>query len=213
MAKATKKTANKSSLPEDAKEVKTNAETSPEKTKEITPEQSPETTKTETPKPTKKELEAESKKLERNIQKIQDRIDREKQKCDEWITEGNRLLDLNTQKYEADQVKKILQLKEENNLQAIEVLINYYQSEIERLITIRNEKEEAGEEGDFSAEYKKYLRQRSERYEKRANNIKKNWIIYTENYMKRKLPPLEESIAKMNEELTKIEAEINKLED
>jgi outer membrane biosynthesis protein TonB len=209
MAKATKKTANKSSKPEDAKEVKTNAETSPEKTTE----QSPETTKTETPKPTKKELEAESKKLERNIQKIQDRIDREKQKCDEWITEGNRLLDVNTQKYEADQVKKILQLKEENNLQAIEVLINYYQSEIERLITIRNEKEEAGEEGDFSAEYKKYLRQRSERYEKRANNIKKNWIIYTENYMKRKLPPLEESIAKMNEELTKIEAQINKLED
>jgi outer membrane biosynthesis protein TonB len=209
MAKATKKTSNKSSQPEDTKEVKTNAETSPE----TTPEQSPEPTKTETPKPTKKELEAESKKLERNIQKIQDRIDREKQKCDEWITEGNRLLDVNTQKYEADQVKKILQLKEENNLQAIEVLINYYQSEIERLITIRNEKEEAGEEGDFSAEYKKYLRQRSERYEKRANNIKKNWIIYTENYMKRKLPPLEESIAKMNEELTKIEAQINKLED
>jgi hypothetical protein len=157
-------------------------------------------------------LKSEAKRIKRILERTNDRIDKEKQKCREWTAEGERLLAENDQKFEADKVKKILQLKEEDNISAIEVLQGFYISEVERLTNIKNKKEAAGETGEFSKEYQKYLKQRSERYEKRVSNIKKSWIIYSDNYLAKKLPPLESKIDDLNSQLTKIEEELPKTE-
>jgi hypothetical protein len=157
-------------------------------------------------------LKSEAKRIKRILERTNDRIDKEKQKCREWTAEGERLLAENDQKFEADKVKKILQLKEEDNISAIEVLLDFYVSEVERLTNIKNEKEAAGETGEFSKEYQKYLKQRSERYEKRVSNIKKSWIIYSDNYLEKKLPPLESKVAEIKDQLSKIEEQLPKTE-
>jgi len=198
MAKAVKKTVAKSSEKEETEEKK-----SEEKTLETTPE------KNETK---LKELETQSKKLKKNIESIEERLSRENQKCKEWLSEGNELLEKAEQKFEDDKIKKILQLKEEDNIEALDVLINYHQAQIYRLSSIKQEKVDAGDDGDFSDEYKKYLAKRSERYEKRKSNLNKWWIKYTENYTIRKIKPLEEKLLNLKKEWSDIENEIAKNE-
>ena len=204
MAKATKKTSPKTSK---------NEVTEKPEVQEVTPEVKEEIkTETVSNENQKKELISEMKRIKRIINRTDEAIQKNRQKCDEWTKEGERLMAVNDQKFEADKVKKILQLKEEDNVDAIDVIIQFYQSEINRLSEIRKEKESSGISGGFSKEYMSYLRQRTERFEKRKSNINKSWIIYSENFLVKKIPPLEKKIEDHKVQLTKIEEQLAEME-
>ncbi len=162
----------------------------------------------EQPQPSKFELEFAAKRLKRTIDRTKDSLEKEEQKCVEWLREGNRLIKENERKYEADQVKKIIALKEENSIATIDILLNFHESEITRLTDQKKEKEDAGEPGEFSSEYKQYLKPRSARFEKKDVNLKKNWIVWTEDRKAKKIPPLEEKITNLENELLGIDKQI-----
>jgi hypothetical protein len=161
----------------------------------------------------KKELISNSKRIKRMRERAQERIERENQKCNEWVSEGNRLNDEAKQKFQSDKVKKLIALKEEDNIKAIDVMLEYYKSEIERLETSKQEKFADGESGEFSTEYKKYLRTREERFLKRQNNINKSWVIYSENYKNRKIPPIQKRIDELNIQLEELDKQIASTEE
>ena len=75
------------------------------------------------------------------------------------------------------------------------------------------ELETSGKPGDFSPDFKQYLKQRSEKYEKRKANLNKNWIVWTGNYQEKKLPPLEEKLQNLNKDLQKVEKQIEKFDE
>ena len=157
---------------------------------------------------TKSELESKAKKLKRAVERAKESQALEHQKCEEWLKEGNSLIAENERKFEADKVKKIIQLKEENSIPAIDILLGFYQSEIDRLSGLKKEKEDAGETGEFSSDYKQFLKPRADRFEKRAMRLKREWIQWTDDRKAKKLPVFEQKIANLESELSEIEKQI-----
>ncbi|MDA3843870.1 MAG: hypothetical protein PF588_05825 [Candidatus Kapabacteria bacterium] len=194
MTKATKKNSPAVSKKETAEPIQ-----------KVTEEAPPKTEKKEVPQPNKQELELNAKKMKRRIASIQDSIVTEQRKCDEWLIEGNRLIEETEQKFESDKVKKILTLKEEASSEGKDILINFYKSEITRLESDKAEQVESGDSGEFSAEFKKFIKQRSERFEKRKLTLHRNWITWTHNRLEKKMPVFKESISKLETQLEEIE--------
>lgn len=156
----------------------------------------------------KNELISEAKRIQKSIEIAQEKIEREKQKTNEWIKQGNALLQKNNERFNEDKVKKLLDFKEEGSIEAKDVLINFYKTEIERLQKAKQEQEENNEPGELSKDFQKYLKKRIERYETRKFNVTKNWIKYSEKYLESKLPPIYDKISKQSAELEKIQAEL-----
>jgi hypothetical protein len=148
--------------------------------------------------------------LKREIEEKDRKLERDRKTLVKWQTEDEDKLKSLNEKFESDKVNKIIEYHETGCLQGKIVLIDYYQKQLEKLLSEKSEQEESGNHGDFSNLYKEYMKTRSERYEKNLANLQKNYFDSSTEKRDVTIPKLEETILTLKEELTKAEQEAEK---
>jgi hypothetical protein len=148
--------------------------------------------------------------LKREIDEKERKLERDRKTFVKWQTEDEDKLKSLNEKFEADKVNKIIEYHETGCLQGKIVLIDYYQKQLEKLLSEKTEQEESGNHGDFSNLYKEYMKTRSERFEKNLANLQKNYFDSTKEKRDVTIPKLETAISELKEELLKAETEAEK---
>jgi hypothetical protein len=145
-----------------------------------------------------REIENKEKLLQRNYQTLQ-----------KWDFDDALRLQKITDRFENDKISKIIEMKEDGCLEGKNILIEFYQRQIDRLLTEMKTQEESGELGEFSPEFQEYLNDRTQRYEKQIYNLNKNYQQYAQEKREITIPKIIESIEKLKEDLVnaQIEAE------
>jgi hypothetical protein len=145
--------------------------------------------------------------LKKEIEDKERKLNQSRKTLEKWQKEDEEKLQALNEKFEADKINKIVEYRETGSLEAKNILIDYYQRQIEKLTTEREEQEQNGKVGDFSDLYKEYLKARTERFEKNMTSLKKNYLNSTSEKRDVQIPKLEESILTLKEELAKAEEE------
>lgn len=148
--------------------------------------------------------------LKREIEEKEKKLERDRKTLIKWQAEDEAKLKNLVDKFEFDRIQKIIEYRETGNLEAKEILIGFYQKQIEILTAEKEEQEETGNHGSFSDLYKEYLKNRTERFEKNMASLKKNYLDSTREKRDVIIPKLENSIITLREELQKVEEEAGK---
>ena len=113
-------------------------------------------------------------------------------------------------KFNSDKVKTIIQMNETGCLEAKKVMVEFYQSQVQKLETEIAELEATGNTGEFSERYRDYLNEREARYTKQFQTLKKKFLDSSEEKRNVQIPKLEEQIVILREELAEAESSAEK---
>ncbi|GAB1370200.1 hypothetical protein MASR1M45_02590 [Candidatus Kapaibacterium sp.] len=148
--------------------------------------------------------------LKKEIEEKTRNLGRSKSTLAKWQAEDEEKLKNLVEKFEFDRIQKIIEYRETGSLEAKNILIDFYQKQIEKLSAEKEEQEENGNHGDFSDLYKEYLKTRKERFDKNMASLKKNYLDSTAEKRDVAIPKLEDTIMKLKEELATAEQEAEK---
>ena len=143
-----------------------------------------------------REIETKEKLLERNLKTLE-----------KWNQDDQKRLNKITERFETDKINKIIELKESNCIEGKNILIEYYQKLIEKLIDEKTIQENTGELGEFSPEFQEYLNDRTQKFEKQIYNLNKNYQQYAQEKREITIPKIIESIEKLKEDLVNAQKE------
>jgi hypothetical protein len=145
--------------------------------------------------------------LKREIEEKERKIAKDRNTLSKWQNEDAERLKTINEKFDTDKVNKIIEYRETGCLQGKIILIEYYQKQIEKLTSEKEEQEITGNHGDFSDLYKEYLQTRTEKYNKQLASLQKNYVNWANQKRDIIIPNLEEAIVTLKEELQKAEEE------
>lgn len=150
--------------------------------------------------------------LKKDIEDKERKLNQSRKTLEKWQKEDEEKLKALNEKFEADKINKIVEYRETGSLEAKNILIDYYERQIEKLKAERDEQETSGKSSDFSDLYKEYIKTRTERFEKNMASLKKNYLDSTTEKRDVTIPKLEESILTLKEELATAEQEAEKFQ-
>ena len=127
-----------------------------------------------------------------------------------WEKEDNEKLTALQDKFNSDKVKTIIQMNETGCLEAKRIMVEFYQSQVQKLENEIAELEATENTGEFSERYRDYLNEREARYTKQFQTLKKNFLDSSEEKRTVQIPKLEEQIEILREELAEAESESEK---
>lgn len=127
-----------------------------------------------------------------------------------WEKEDKEKLAALQDKFNSDKVKTIIQMNETGCLEAKKVMVEFYQSQVQKLENEIAELEATGNTGEFSERYRDYLNEREARYTKQFQTLKKNFLDSSEEKRNVQIPKLEEQIVILREELAEAESSAEK---
>jgi len=145
--------------------------------------------------------------LKQEILSLERKLENNKKLIEKWQIEDEEKLKAINEKFEKDKVTKIIEYRESGCLEGKNILIDYYQKQIEKLLAEKEEQENTGNKGDFTDLYKEYLNNRTLKYEKQISRLHKYYIDVTAEKRDIAIPKLEATINTLNLELQKSEHE------